>query len=541
MTRGLFLAILSGMLVLSSTACQKVPGAPGDETGPVIRTETIGVLAEPATKVTLSGSVFSWADGDEVAVWTGTDNTTGSYQDCIVNGGNISVGLADDATRFNYAIYPSTAKDASRFGNGTLGVILPDSYSYEQVCGEDTRMPMVAVNDSGRETLTFYCVSGLLRITVGNIPSDATGLEFRFPGRKVHGSFTVNNPSGSTPTISDESPGKGEDKVTVRFDIGTAKEMTLNIPLPTGTYDEVFITPVGSSEQSGICKHLKAGGYSAIRARGRKLSASLTSFSVSEGQRVLFSPGNLKAVMQDALTEGAAGIKDWQFAEHQYDYIGGAAGNTAISGDGCVNIAGCSVDLFGWSTAVSTFGLSNATAGSAYSGNFRDWGSNTIGSDETSSWRTLTADEWDYLFHTRSASTVNGEENARYASATLNIDGSSVYGILLFPDNYVGGTPEGVTWGSKINTPVVWNSSTKCTSSGWAALEAAGCVFLPVTGYRNGSSVYDTGSSAHGYYWSASSSGDDKAYCIYFYSGFLNASYARPRRDGLAVRLVKEL
>ena len=81
----------------------------------------------------------------------------------------------------------------------------------------------------------------------------------------------------------------------------------------------------------------------------------------------------------------------WSFAENQYDYLGEA--NIAIDAD----VLADKVDLFGWSTSATNFGVSTSLSSSDYSGSFVDWGINKIGNDAPNTWRTLTKDEWDYL------------------------------------------------------------------------------------------------------------------------------------------------
>ncbi len=198
-------------------------------------------------------------------------------------------------------------------------------------------------------------------------------------------------------------------------------------------------------------------------------------FSVGATSTVSFSPGNLQATYN-----GSSWI--WGFAEHQWDYIGNAAGNTSINGNGTVSANG-TVDLFGISNSTTTNsvdGYGNVASEALNA----DWGT-TIGAG----WRTLTKDEWLYLLNTReTGATVNSTDHARRTHAVINTDGTAVKGLIIFPDGYVGGTPAGVTWGT-INEKS--DFTTTCTSAGWTALEAAGCVFLPAAGYREASNVTD--------------------------------------------------
>ena len=538
--------LLAGAAIMSFASCdnEKIETKPIQTEKQIVRTETVCVLTESdATKVTLTSS-FSWVNGDQIAVWAGTNATTGSFQDCTVSSGNITVAYGAGEDRYNYAVYPASVKDASNYGQSVLNVILPATYTYAQVNGENTPLPMVAVNDKDNSNLTFYNVGGLLRITVKAIPADATGLVFQFPGKKVNGTFAVSDLGTTTPSISNASPADAtEQQITVTFDAGTATEMTLNIPLPTGSYDAVNITPVGSTTKVGSYRTIKAGGYTATRAHGKQLAATLVSFSVAADKKVIFSPGNLQATTTDL---GANWT--WGFAAHQWDYVGNATANNTIDGDGTVSANG-TVDLFGWVGASNTtwtgaamYGISNSTTKNSTDtyGNVdgetlkSDWG-NTIGSG----WRTLTTDEWYYLFTLRSSgSTVNGTSNARYSFATINTDGTPVKGIILFPNDVTIDNSEATSWQVINGGCDDWG--TKCTSAQWTTLEAKGCVFLPTAGaYRFGTTV--EGNTAEGAYWSSSDYGTQMARRVHFSSTDMTADNTAFRYYGQSVRLVMDV
>ena len=106
----------------------------------------------------------------------------------------------------------------------------------------------------------------------------------------------------------------------------------------------------------------------------------------------------------------------------------------------------------------------------------------------------MTSDEWDVVVNRRAASTVNGVVNARYAKATVN----TVKGFVLFPDVYTH--PDGLTPPVNINIAgfSVPFSGNVYNGDDWQAMEAAGAVFLPASGYRE-YTIYHDGSMG---YWS---------------------------------------
>ena len=208
----------------------------------------------------------------------------------------------------------------------------------------------------------------------------------------------------------------------------------------------------------------------------------------SYGHKVYFSQGNLQYTKS---------TETWSFMEHQYDMV-----ETNNQNVGSNYAAQDVVSLFGWAT--SGWQCDNRPAYLPYETNSEpsyygpsgssdlvgeyahsDWGiHNAIsnGGDVAGQWHTLDIGAWYYLFNERSASTVNGTEDARYAKATVN----NVAGVILFPDSYVH--PDGVMQPECINTANAVFTVNSYTDEEWTTMENAGCVFLPTAGKR--STVY---------------------------------------------------
>ena len=238
-------------------------------------------------------------------------------------------------------------------------------------------------------------------------------------------------------------------------------------------------------------------------------------FSVSATKQVIFSPGNLQYTQS---------TNTWSFAENQYDCLGEA--NIAIDAD----ILADKVDLFGWSTSTTNFGVSTSTSNSDYSGSFVDWGTNQIGNDAPNTWRTLTYDEWNYL--------LNNRNNASSLCGVAQVNG--VNGLVLLPDNWT--CPAGVTFKSGFHSS--WGdvdyyaAYQTFTAEQWAKLEAAGAIFLPAAGGRGGTNVGSV--QLRGFYWSATETEGGGANDLSFLSD--EAYMGGFHRDtGRSVRLVKDL
>lgn len=248
------------------------------------------------------------------------------------------------------------------------------------------------------------------------------------------------------------------------------------------------------------------------------------------GKQVSFSQGNLQATYNGANWT-------WSFATTQWGYIGNAAGNTSINGNGTVSASNVTVDLFGWvgesSTVLTTspakYGISNSTTHSDYGTKTSDALMSDWGTLMGSGWRTLTADEWKYLLDTRSTTS-----DIRYAKATVN----GVTGLILLPDNW-NSTYYSLTSTNTTNAAFTTNN---IIESDWSnSLAAHGAVFLPAAGFRgNGAEVYNAGTS--GEYWSSTLNASDasRPYLVIFTSNDLNSQHnGRFRRNGLSVRLVR--
>ena len=271
-------------------------------------------------------------------------------------------------------------------------------------------------------------------------------------------------------------------------------------------------------------------------------------FSVAADKQVYFSKGNLQYTQS---------TRTWVFAEHQTDIIGEA--NLIIAAAESENTLADKIDLFGWSTnnPMTPFGVSISTVRDYYRGDFVDWGTNIISGDAANTWRTLAANEWEYLFLTRT--------NADKLFALAIVDGTN--GLILLPDGWT--TPDGVTFTPSTDKGMVlWmesnghklygDSTTKTnhytdnvyTAAEWQKMETTGAVFLPVAGHRQGTSPNRLEA---GEYWSATPvtttgdfAGEMAGYCEFAhyedwgavldpnYTGWSFCSWGR------SVRLVKD-
>lgn len=255
-------------------------------------------------------------------------------------------------------------------------------------------------------------------------------------------------------------------------------------------------------------------------------------FTVAEGRQVWFSVGNLRY---------NAAIREWGFAEDQF----------LCEGDGNANIAedyAGWIDLFGWGTSGFDHGAvcyqpwssdmdsDNyfAYGDEAYNLNDQsgqaDWGYGVVmeeGDELTHPWRTLTEEEWYYLFHER-----NTSSGIRFVKATVE----GMNGVVLLPDDWSNSiyalnniNQDGATFTSNI---ISYTTFVKY-------FESNGAVFLPAAGKRSGTETDVLG--ACGYYWSATAAGQRRCITVMFDIDLIDVGTTFTRCRGASVRLVRDV
>ena len=309
----------------------------------------------------------------------------------------------------------------------------------------------------------------------------------------------------------------------------------------------------------------------------------LTKFSVGVGKKVYFSKANLKYT-------AAAG---YHFHDTQFDEI-----YPALNSDGYpvqsgyhsnVNLSNTSdMDRFCWGYKVNaTPGGQQYVEGNHDLDSDTDWGSQLT--TEGRHWRTLTADEWDYLLNSRGArSFMMVDAIIPYGSSFLRCQG-----LLLFPDGFNHNQIQGLyystnqslvgfntarynkkdftqteidSYGRYLYQPIdkLTDSNSNYMfptnpNSNMYKLLAAGCVFLPALGYRYGTQITKYGCYQHsqyigqGFYWTATNIySENHEYANYLWFGIhgvsngtdtpneenVGTASSTQRNSGMCVRLV---
>ena len=589
---------------LSEEAQQLIPG--------VERTiSASATLPQDADKAHIDGSrKVIWDMGDELNI-----NGTNVAISRIVSGGTVAKfdkstvhANTVSGTDHYWAVYPTTLAGAYSGGlpsdftsTSALTVHFPDTQivdinATDTLNGLTYMASHIAVAP-GTEDVLFPMrnLGAVIELNLTPNCSNNTRVDsivFTSNNASLAGTFTV-SADASNPTIT---PTAGTDKLVVKFHDGANKY----IDITDGKKVRVILPPLAGKNLNmkiyGNGRNMEKNAASATLARNNYYSSAISfdvsswaapdvvGFSVAPGRRVLFSPGNLQwsatnggtIATSHAVAGGGTAEGTWRFAEHQWDYIGGASyvGNVyGVGGDMTVKCDNAKmsesykgwIDLFGWGTSgwnngnyfyqpynntaktdppytnLNGYGYGPFDGTSCYYslvGPYAnaDWGvynaiynPKTNQTDPAGTWRTLTNDEWAYLLNTREIIVNCNITKKMYGHAYV----SGVRGLILLPDNWDPASCPGFTYGTSAY-------ANNITAPKWSEMEALGCVFMPAAGNRTGKAPYLCGS--HAFYWSSTYiNNTSSAYGPYFYTRNLNPSYDNQRLVGRAVRLVKEV
>ena len=521
---------------------------------------------------------------DLTPCWHNNDLIRVNNQTCTTSAALGSSAQITDVVESNHyrAIYPADiVGDVDISNSNTIAVTLPRVQQYETDSRGDqkVKVPMGAYSSS--ESLTFHNLCSLIKVVVSN----RWNYDFLLDSIVVSAGSAYLSGLGSA-TVA----GNASDAVGMMVSSSASHDVSLEFPVAVAnkpiigrgdrdTYVYYIIAPEFAEDDVTITLYSPSGSATfekrASLQHNRMAQVSLTVeewdeqdptdppssdgalpglFSVSATQQVHFSQGNLQY---------QASTNTWRFAEHQYDYVGtltaddnGCCGGT-VSGSDNRNISSTYsgwIDLFGWGTSgwnsdancyqpwSTSDGYWDYYPGGSYTTSLTgayaeaDWAwHNPIsnGGNTAHQWRTLTSTEWDYLLSTRT------DASAKWGIGNIN----GVGGLVILPDNWT--LPSGCSFTSGLteydedNYPD-WTLNYYSLAQ-WALMEAAGAVFLPAAGGRQGTDVTSVG--LYGNYWSSSPDdydGYSTALFMWFHSEIYCPSCYYDRAFGFSVRPVQD-
>lgn len=537
------LALMALVLVFGMSQCKKNMVGPTDSD---LHTYNITINTDGGSKVgvTPSNGAVAFENNDVLYV-----AYNGKYVGTITHNGTAFTGnIATEAATGNgplYFYFLGNAKPA-----GTLTSDVTESCSVV-ISDQASSLPVISFGESA-ETFTgngSYTsnLANKCALVKFNVTKEDNGTDYNMGvcitgvNNKVTVSFA--SPTGDDNGFSYSQNGNGDISFVKRSD---------------GDYWAIML-PNASAQAAGAEGTAFSGHFKGSRPElpvleaGRKYGEGIdmtvntpycpdgainAMFSVAADKQVMFSQANLKATTADTWSTWT-----WSFMTNQYDVV--ETSSVSDNYDGSTEVS-----LFGWGTSGYNHGATcykpNSTSNNyedyyaygdknknLHDGNgTADWGYNNIsnGGDGYKQWRTLTTGEWQYLIGADWI--ADHRDGIRFLNATITVGESSYYGLIVFPDDFDNSGYSYTGWNDN-------DASESVNADYWASMEAAGAVFLPAAGYRNGTNVSGVVS---GGYWSSSAAEliESGAYDVLFDDyGVYPDDYGSDRDYGQSVRLVR--
>lgn len=556
------IALLACLMGLFAVACEKEQDEPAPEVSTnIFKLKFESFVEDNGTKVWLQygdPSKLFYEDGDKIRV---TSNH-GISRDFIIKYRTTSDGQSPAVTEDGwyaqsndtlggnlfYAAFVDGYKDysANLSGNGPSYSFNINSVSEDGLYNKVILAGCTSTNE-GNTVITLKPACAILRLNTDG--ASMNHVKVGFEATKVPKKGTLN---ASTHTISVSgandylkgvtSSGGGEFLYMRESNRAAGEERYYYVAIPIVGSSVSTTLYLEWENVSGITTQYKTSGEVTLE-RGRVYTVGTTrstpfhfygfcksQFAVSGSQNVFFSAGNLQAKRHfDA--DAFATVNVWRLASAQTTTLKSL--NTQCGQESVW------LDLFGYGTSGNMVHPNEAsTAPATYpSGDIaasnNDWGVNNwsspgiiFGQNTVTNihWRTLTKDEWEYLIG----------RTGKNGLATITIDGIENRGLVLLPDY----TQSGGTWTkpSEVSFTAGFSSYSlnQYTAEQWSVLEYAGAVFLPVTYFRNGTSVDGTD---EGYYWTSTGNNGGSSYALKISAGSVSV-IAKTLSHGCAVRLV---
>lgn len=439
---------------------------------------------------------------------TGTTFFTNSDEVLVASHGHYVGTLVYQNNKFGGNINNATEGESLHFfflGNKTPSENLTTSPTTLTVNISDQTncYPQIAYapsTDAYTEGVTSYKAHllnqcALVKFTTNEIPVETavtvSGLNNTVAVNLADNSFSFSQTNGGNIALHAES-------TTTRWAILLPQENISTLTASAEDYNgTTFDFPVSSI---GNNDYLTTGANFTMTAKPD------LSISVSANKKVYFAPANLQYSRNGNMWDNNG---TWSFMEHSYsivevDDVSAYYGNQNT------------VSLFSWGANANNDVMPYDTDGDYWTGNTvltldengSDWGvkANEAQLGGYSNWRTLTIDEWTYVFD-------GSRGDYRYLWVVLDMGQSGQeFGVILFPDKYDG---------SNDNYSFNGTTYTVINLQDLAALEEAGAVFLPGAGYREGTDVKPYYQEWSGKYWSSSPHGaaEGIAKNLYFKAG----------------------
>lgn len=512
-----------------------------------------------------------WSKDDHISLFDGTNRLDFALESGEnTASANFSCQGYLDATASAYcAFYPTGMEPTAQLDNGsyTVTFTLPQTQTYRKLAdGTPTlaegALPMIAYANSTDDEFTFRMPMAILKVDlIGTGWVDRMVLTDLDENTQLWGQATVTvSDETAAPEIHSENISGGNNTLTLN-----CLHAQLNESTPTSFY---FVVPVGTlCDENGqgfkidvydldnhcftIDESDVHGGFiqrATISTLAHDEMMDLDNitgikglFSVSKDKQVFFSQGNLWCDWGDWFPQAKC-----YFEAHQYESRDSWDPHHA--------------SLFLWYHEFYLQDYITYSTASYFHPNIEDvfftnsrnedgtelpnpnFGVNINGTWQDGIWRTLSTEEWMYLFSYKwDGANSYYDDYDNNARRGMYRKGVTVMGhtncIVLYPDGYDG---------TKVED---FDTETFNVESAYNEATAAGIVFLPAAGYRNNSTNVECFGS-RGAYWSSTPnvSSVDYAYPLYFQSQrtrwddtYIDPKGDLPRSYGCSLRLVRDI
>ncbi len=282
MNTRIILLYLTGMLMgLVGCSEDKLPAEPDvNYDGAYTFTAQIENMEMATTKVLVNeNGTIQWNAGEAVGLYGAqTANAKFSISGTATSSATATFSgtLTEPDTSPRWAYYPYQADAATDASGRSLTLHLPASYDYTG----DTYLPMLGHLTAERQML-FKHLTGILRITLRNIPAEAYAMVLRSVGEDalpLTGTASVADVDAEEAVLSITAEAGYE--ITYQLGTLTAGEdtRTFFIPLPVGDYPELEIS---ARQRDGTELFTRSLGAKSIR-RAQILNVPVMNFDTGE-------------------------------------------------------------------------------------------------------------------------------------------------------------------------------------------------------------------------------------------------------------------